>query len=563
MPRLGESAVTAIQVVSSTAVFVGAAAVASAFGAPVLLALGVAGVASGAAGAAIANAFAGREQDPLRLLAAGVLSGAITVATAGLSSLAAPLLARAGASVLGTPGQAAAASLTRTAAGRAAANAAVGAALGASVQAGENALAGRPLGSGVAVATAAGALGGAVLEPAQAFVGDPIARLLGHLGETVPPGGSPAAAAGPAAPERGAAQAIDPTQALGSPEPAAPLDPAAASLLRIATTKPSYFDLAPGTGARAREAVARLEPAQLDRLRGALTAAGSDLERTYLLRALAANEPVGNVEWLASQIRGKPLPWLLENLSLTDPLTDSRALVQAYDMSCAPTVLQALRGEVDPVYALRTRLANQDLHAVDDFEPGRVNPHEAEVQRRLLESARTSPDDPSGPGKAVARGLSSGGQGQGRSIGALLDWLNGQSQRTGAVYDPIQVLWADGVPDALAARLADGLPVPAAFAKDDFGHVVLFTHVRTAPGGGREFRVFDPAYGTSSWWSAEDVVRDRMNLGGAEGVRLSALFLPRPAGSEPVAPPPGTVDARALAAAAAPPPAVSGPLGGW
>ncbi|MFC7613604.1 hypothetical protein ACFQV2_08300 [Actinokineospora soli] len=80
--------------------------------------------------------------------------------------------------------------------------------------------------------------------------------------------------------------------------------------------------------------------------------AGSDLERAWLIKALAVGEP-GLAEF-ADAIRGKPAAWLSEHLTLVDrhgPVAQTRlgAAVRQYEPNtCGTTCLIVARAEYDP-----------------------------------------------------------------------------------------------------------------------------------------------------------------------------------------------------------------------
>ncbi|MEZ0265328.1 MAG: hypothetical protein ACAI43_11420 [Phycisphaerae bacterium] len=94
--------------------------------------------------------------------------------------------------------------------------------------------------------------------------------------------------------------------------------------------------------------------------------AGSDTERAYLKKALVAGNTGYDLDWFAEQIRGKDPSWLRANLRLVnDSKEGSKGLTQQWANGGAPAAAQVIRGELDPVFALRVRQGNADVTAID------------------------------------------------------------------------------------------------------------------------------------------------------------------------------------------------------
>lgn len=82
-------------------------------------------------------------------------------------------------------------------------------------------------------------------------------------------------------------------------------------------------------------------------LDGLLTAAASDAEKAYILKALAAGHPIGEVERFATAIHGMHEGWLHRRL---DPIQPG---VKQFDpTTCGPTVIMVAQAMNDPIYAL-------------------------------------------------------------------------------------------------------------------------------------------------------------------------------------------------------------------
>jgi hypothetical protein len=241
------------------------------------------------------------------------------------------------------------------------------------------------------------------------------------------------------------------------------------------------------------------ESADFDAL---IAKAGSDAERAYLYKALVADDSIGDLAWLADQIRGRSWPWLDENLSLSGPISRTGAK-QQWRTSCQASVAQILRGEIDPVYALKTRLENTDVTAADPNDPTIANRLFAGEQKRMLES----PDPEGERGVAVPR--SEMVRGRGRIGDDLFNELSESSERRYRGYDVSRA--------TLAARLASlkryvaaGVETPVCLGRegDSAGHLVICTDVReNAAGTESYFRFYDPWRGKAYWRSASAILR--------------------------------------------------------
>ncbi|MCO5172282.1 MAG: hypothetical protein M9894_38785 [Planctomycetes bacterium] len=225
--------------------------------------------------------------------------------------------------------------------------------------------------------------------------------------------------------------------------------------------------------------------------------------RDQLLKALAASSGLDDVTWLAGALDGRDAAWIAANTRLAPPGEAGPAVRQQFSDSCVPTTAQALRAEYDPVYALRTRLANPDVTGADDHDPMAMNPALAEEQRDVLlryhggPAPRASQD---GWGIEVTRPL------------------NDVAAFTGLTYRTHR---GEPLEEALAlieAHLAQGRAVPLvvsrAFAPGEGGggHAVMATAVRHDPAGAPSFLVFDPLAGQATWFSADELRRREMRF---------------------------------------------------
>src|SRR6185436_4671912 len=106
-----------------------------------------------------------------------------------------------------------------------------------------------------------------------------------------------------------------------------------------------------GDAAASSRRTGRRSPGLLDR-------AGSDRERAWLHKALAAGHPVGELIGFADAIRGRDAGWCDAHLSLIDRGGTGKQsrlghdVRQYEDTTCGTTCLIIARAECDPLYAL-------------------------------------------------------------------------------------------------------------------------------------------------------------------------------------------------------------------
>jgi hypothetical protein len=109
----------------------------------------------------------------------------------------------------------------------------------------------------------------------------------------------------------------------------------------------------------AGQRLAALPDADRATVTGLLQDAGSDTERAYLLKAVAAGHGAADLDAFASAIRGHDEDWLHGHLSLVDRGGTGEQdrlgvrVDQCDPYTCGTTSLIVARAEADPVYALR------------------------------------------------------------------------------------------------------------------------------------------------------------------------------------------------------------------
>lgn len=135
--------------------------------------------------------------------------------------------------------------------------------------------------------------------------------------------------------------------------------------------------LSPAQLERAGERMGELSAEDRRRFDDLLAGAGSDTERAWLLKGLAAGHGVDALSGFADTIRGKDETWLNQHLSLIDRggASDQDRLgadVRQYeDTTCGTTSLIVARAEADPLYALS--LTEGDFEANFRAERDRVH----------------------------------------------------------------------------------------------------------------------------------------------------------------------------------------------
>lgn len=244
-----------------------------------------------------------------------------------------------------------------------------------------------------------------------------------------------------------------------------------------------------------------------------LAKAKSKTEEAYLRKALAAGRPVSEIEPFADRIRGKSDKWMQDHLKLTGD-SKGNGVQQQFGHSCNATTVQALHGELDPIYALDVHDQNPKMGKIDDARPTRYNPKLAAEQKTLLETpyAGTAVPGLAGqPGVAVPR---SGAGGAGRFSD---DQFNALSPSTGLSYETQFVGTGTTTADAVQTiddSLAEGAPVPLIIGQNsgDTAHYVLATGV--TEGEPKTYTIHDPWEGKTYERTESDLLNGNLNIAG-------------------------------------------------
>jgi hypothetical protein len=247
----------------------------------------------------------------------------------------------------------------------------------------------------------------------------------------------------------------------------------------------------------------------------------SSEERDYIMKSLAANYSMDDIEAFAKKINGKDKDWLQNNLKLTGN-TDGKGVKQQWSHSCNATTTQALRGELDPIYALKLHEENKDITTADNSDGAKANPKLAKEQKKALESEYSGPASGKHKGKAVARDQLANGSGRWAD-----DLMNDMSDVTGVEYANQKIGSSYKVDDAVKdidSGLKKGHPVPIVIGNSStaYTHYVLVTG--RDPGPPETFTIHDPWDGVTVKRSVQDVKDGKINLAGSN--QISALEKP-------------------------------------
>lgn len=278
---------------------------------------------------------------------------------------------------------------------------------------------------------------------------------------------------------------------------------------------------------RAAKKAASLGSADKDKLNKALDDAKSDEERAYIMKAFAACHTPDECAAFGDKIRGKDSKWMQDNLQLTGSSTGT-GVQQQWSHSCNATTVQAVRGQMDPVYALKVHEDNPNFGKVDGTDAMKENPNLATEQKDMLTSEYSGPA--AGKHKGVAVGRDQAG-GSGRWAD---DLLNKQKGTTGVEYTT-EKNPADPV-GRVDEGLKTGAPVPIVIGNGpgQFTHYVLVTGSDAGPP--KTYTIHDPWSGTTVQRTEDDIKNGHINLAGSN--KVTAVEVPKSVPPDPAGKPP-------------------------
>lgn len=302
------------------------------------------------------------------------------------------------------------------------------------------------------------------------------------------------------------------------------------SAVARATTAMVHPVVGPAQADRAKATEDALKPEDKKKYHEIVDAAKSDQEKQYITKGLAAGHSVAELKTFADKIAGKDAKWLQDNLSLTGN-SAGKGVKQQWSMSCNATAQEAVRGEMDPVYALKMHEDNPKLTDAYESDPTKttadnmkaaatLNPTLAADQKTLLQTA--NPDGTKG-GDAVPRssGMAAGGRWN-------TDLLNKVTAETGISYSSKKIGTGYSVDDGLKevnGGLSRGMPVPIVIGDggtNTYAHYVLIT--ATDPGPPRYYTIHDPGSGDTVVCSEDQIKKGNINVSG--WTKLSAIEAP-------------------------------------
>jgi hypothetical protein len=251
--------------------------------------------------------------------------------------------------------------------------------------------------------------------------------------------------------------------------------------------------------ARAAAVMKKLPEADQKEVKTLMDSAKSEAEKQYLLKGVAAGHTVAELKTFAKKVEGKDEKWMRDNLSVTGSSTGS-GVKQQWGMSCNATAAQAVKAQMDPLYALKLHEENPKLDQADNADGTKMNPKLAAEQKAGLEADYKG--SVAGGSKGVAVSRDAGGDGRWAD-----DLLNNQSDTTGVSYatqkdPPI----ADAM-KTIDSGVGKGQPVPIVIGSGagKYTHYVVVTGMTKGPP--KQYTIHDP-------WDGTTVVRTEAQMSG-------------------------------------------------
>ncbi|MNS14368.1 hypothetical protein D3C72_459870 [compost metagenome] len=260
-------------------------------------------------------------------------------------------------------------------------------------------------------------------------------------------------------------------------------------------------------------AVNQYSDAQVATLTGLLDGASTKAEQVFVLKALAADEPWDNIVRYAQEMRGLPESEIVRRSTMRDDFD----VIQQWQDSCGPTLLQTAAGEADPRYAWELNKISSDLSRLD---PTGANRELAGQQKQWLEQFG---------GIAVERGQSGG---QGIALSQMLNQMLGPI--TDATYQTAESTNPAADLNEVATKVQNGYDTPIRISWNqpnsgqDSGHFVLAMAVRGTPGA-REFQIHDPWTGKTAWVDERNIAQNSFAPIFDQYARMSHYYPAQPA----------------------------------
>lgn len=263
---------------------------------------------------------------------------------------------------------------------------------------------------------------------------------------------------------------------------------------------------------RANDKFDKMSDADKKKFQGILRNAHSDEERMYIWKAFGACHSVDECSSFADKIRGKGPKWLNDNCRLTGSSTGT-GVQQQWSHSCNATTAQAVRGEMDPVYALKEHEDNPNWGTIDDADATKDNPKLAAEQKAMLESDYVGPASGKHKGVAANRGNAAAGSGRWAS-----DLFNDPAEQTGVTYKTQKNPSTADALNEIDGGVSQGVPVPIVIGNGpgQFTHYVLVTG--GDPGPPKSYTIHDPYSGKTVTRTADDIKNGKIDVAGSNQI---------------------------------------------
>src|SRR5262249_25493991 len=259
----------------------------------------------------------------------------------------------------------------------------------------------------------------------------------------------------------------------------------------------------------------KMSPADQESVKKLLDSAKSEPEKQYLLKGVAAGHSVKELQDFAKKIEGKDATWMRNNLSLTGN-SSGRGVEQQWKMSCNATTVEAVKGQMDPLYALKMHEENPSLDQADNADPKKLNPKMADEQKKMLTSSYSGSQGSMSGGEATARSDTAKRKGRWAD-----DLLNSNSDTTGVTYSTKKLGGTTTTATAVTPidnGVSKGMPVPIVIGNgpQQYAHYVLITGMD--PGPPKRYTVHNPGDGTTSVVTAAQISSGSMGLAGGNQI---------------------------------------------
>ncbi len=307
----------------------------------------------------------------------------------------------------------------------------------------------------------------------------------------------------------------------GGPKPGKGLLSAFADAVKSAVSTPKD-EPAPLLGSaqqkRSEGKLAKLAAPDQEKYKAMLAQAKTQNEKDYLAKGLASGHSVAELATFQAKISGKSEKWLQDNLALTGN-SSGKGVKQQWAMSCNATTAQAVKGQLDPLYALKLHEDNKNVNAADGDDPRKKNKALADEQKAMLEKA-----DPDGSAGGLALPRDHDDQHQGRWN---TDLLNDMKDVTGVSYANkkigVETTLDDGIKE-IDTHLDKGTPVPIVIGNkvDEYTHYVLVTKCTQKPP--KVYTIHDPWSGKTYKRTAEQLSKGKLDIAGSN--QVSAIEMP-------------------------------------